>query len=64
MSKDDLWRLYTSRNPSFNRPGNVTMSSSGLRKLFSQTWDIAYKAGGESKQDALGVFEEILKGKK
>jgi hypothetical protein len=41
MTKEELWKVYVNKNPSFNGRGNVTMSAKGLRKLFDTTWDIA-----------------------
>jgi hypothetical protein len=41
MTKEELWKVYSNKNPSFNGRGNVTMSAKGLRKLFDTTWDIA-----------------------
>ena len=45
MSKDELWKAYSSKNPQFEGEGNVTMSRAGLRKLFNQTWDQAHAQG-------------------
>lgn len=45
MTKNELWRIYVKRNPSFEGDGNVTMSARGLRKLFDTTWDTAYWDG-------------------
>lgn len=45
MTKNELWRIYVKRNPSFEGDGNVTMSAKGLRKLFDTTWDTAYYDG-------------------
>lgn len=45
MTKNELWRIYVKRNPSFEGDGNVTMSAKGLRKLFDTTWDTAYWDG-------------------
>ena len=47
MTKNELWRIYVKRNPSFDGDGNVTMSARGLRKLFDTTWDTAYWDGEE-----------------
>lgn len=33
------------RNPSFDGDGNVTLSARGLRKMFEQTWEIAFDSG-------------------
>jgi hypothetical protein len=46
MTESELWEAYSARNPSFaNEEGTVTMSASGLRKLFKQTWSIAHDSG-------------------
>jgi hypothetical protein len=45
MKKSQLWKIYCAKNPSFERDGNVTLSTRGLRKLFNQTWDLAYHEG-------------------
>lgn len=45
MTSTELWEAYSTRNPSFNGDGEVTMSARGLRKLFEQTWSIAYDSG-------------------
>lgn len=45
MKKSQLWKIYVAKNPSFAGDGNITMSARGLRKLFDQTWDLAYHEG-------------------
>jgi hypothetical protein len=45
MTKQKLWAKYTEKNPTFDGLGTVTMSARGLRKMFNQTWDIAFEAG-------------------
>ena len=45
MKKSQLWKIYVAKNPAFERDGNITMSARGLRKLFDQTWDLAYHEG-------------------
>ena len=45
MTKKELWKIYTARNPTFNGEGTVTMTAAGLRKLFDTTWDIAFHDG-------------------
>jgi hypothetical protein len=47
MRKNELWRIYVKKNPSFDGDGNVTMSARGLKKLFDTTWDTAYYDGEE-----------------
>lgn len=51
MSRDELWRKFAERNPSFDGEGSVTLSARGLRKLFRQTWDFAYEAGAAGEDD-------------
>jgi len=45
MNKDELWKLYCSKNPKFLQSGNVTLSAKGLKKLFDQTWKQAHDLG-------------------
>ena len=45
MTRSQLWKIYTDRNPSFDGDGNVTMTARGLRKMFETTWDVAYFDG-------------------
>lgn len=45
MTKPELWKIYTDKNPAFAGDGQVTMSAAGLRKLFDQTWEQAYEQG-------------------
>jgi hypothetical protein len=47
MTKEQLWKIYSRKNPSFNGDGNVTMTARGLRKLFDTTWEIAMYDGEE-----------------
>lgn len=47
MNKDLVWAKYVKANPSFGGDGNVTLSARGLKKLFNQTWDLAFQAGLE-----------------
>jgi hypothetical protein len=47
MTKEQLWKVYCDKNPSFAGSGNVTMSARGLRKLFDTTWDTAMYDGVE-----------------
>ena len=51
MTKEELWKVYSNKNPSFNGRGNVTMSAKGLRKLFDTTWDVAMYDGEEEGED-------------
>ena len=45
MKKSQLWKIYVAKNPAFERDGNVTLSTRGLRKFFDQTWDLAFYEG-------------------
>ena len=47
MTKKELWKIYSKRNPSFDSEGNVTLSAAGLRKMFETTWEIAMYDGEE-----------------
>lgn len=47
MTKEKLWKIYVSKNPSFDGAGSITLSAKGLRKMFDTTWDIAYFDGEE-----------------
>ena len=52
MKKSQLWKIYSAKNPAFERDGNVTLSTRGLRKLFDQTWDYAFHEGEEENEHA------------
>ena len=54
MTKNELWRIYVKKNPSFEGDGNVTMSAKGLRKLFDTTWDTAYYDGESEPVEKTG----------
>jgi hypothetical protein len=45
MTKKELWKIYTVRNPTFDGEGTVTMTAAGLRKMFDTTWDVAFHDG-------------------
>ena len=47
MTKEQLWKIYSRKNPSFDGDGNVTMTAKGLRKLFDTTWEVAMYDGEE-----------------
>jgi hypothetical protein len=51
MTKKELWRQYVAKNPSFEGDDNITMSAAGLRKLFNQTWDMAFECGEEDEDE-------------
>ena len=50
MKKSQLWKIYVAKNPSFAGEGNVTLSARGLRKMFDQTWDLAFHEGEEENE--------------
>lgn len=52
MTREELWEAYTTRNPQFAKKGNVTLSTDGLKRLFEQTWDLAYNEGGKLARGA------------
>lgn len=54
MTKNELWRIYVKKNPSFEGDGNVTMSAKGLRKFFDTTWDTAYYDGEDNLVENTG----------
>jgi len=56
MTKEELWKVYSNKNPSFNGSGNVTMSARGLRKLFDTTWDIAMFDGEMEEEEELRSY--------
>jgi len=62
MTKKELWKIYSKRNPSFDGEGMITLSAAGLRKLFETTWEIAMYDGEEepsSKQPASGNIDAL-----
>ena len=56
MTKEELWNVYSNKNPSFSGRGNVTMSAKGLRKLFDTTWDVAMFDGEMEKEEELRSY--------
>ena len=76
MTSAELWEAYATRNPSFDGEGQVTLSASGIRKLFNQTWSIAYDSGyrrglregvERTKRDSAppsDLFKEIFGGRR
>lgn len=44
MTRDQLWKIYTDKNPQFLDTGSVTMSCESLKKFFDQTWEQAAKS--------------------
>lgn len=69
MTKSELWKIYTDKNPAFAGDGQVTMSAAGLRKLFDQTWEQAYEQGksvgaalAQVSQGSKGRFDDMFRG--
>lgn len=56
MTKDQLWKIYTDKNPKFLGEGNVTLSKKGLKHLFDQTWDQAVTTTIKTKD----IFEKLF----
>ena len=63
MTKQQLWSKYVDKNPSFDEFGTITMSARGLRKLFNQTWDVAFESGlkQEFEDDDEDEYPEPIK---
>lgn len=59
MTKDELWKFYTDRNPQFTGEGNVTMPKAGLKKLFDQTWEQATKEA-EDRNKRRDEFKDLF----
>jgi hypothetical protein len=62
MTKKELWKIYSKRNPSFDGEGMITMSAAGLRKMFETTWEIAMYDGEDeptSKQPPSGNLDAL-----
>lgn len=59
MTQDELWQAYATRNPSFASEGYVTMSAAGLRKLFEQTWTIAFESGKRQAEFVAKVNQSV-----
>jgi hypothetical protein len=65
MTRDELWKLYCDRNPSFsNDGGNVTLGVRGLKKLFEQTWEVARKSGFEHGMAARETADQFRDGER
>ena len=66
MTREELWEAMVRKYPKFGDTGNVTLKTSGLRKLFDVVWDEAYKSGlqqsveRESSADIPSWFNDIL----
>jgi len=47
MKKEELWEIYVTKNPKFATEG-ANLTANGLKKLFEQVWEHAYKSGVSS----------------
>lgn len=47
LSRDELWDLYTRKNPHWLTEG-ATFTPAGVRKLFEQTFDLGHRLGMEN----------------
>ena len=60
MKKDALWKAYVGKNPKLSNDSNtITLTAKGFRKMFEQTYDIAYKRGKEMGK----TIEDVKHGK-
>lgn len=44
MTRDQLWAMYTAKNPHWLTEG-ATLTAAGVRKLFDTTFDVAERHG-------------------
>jgi hypothetical protein len=49
MQKDELWKIYTEKNPDF-LTGPVKFTAKGLKKFFDQTFEMGAKSVKREKQ--------------
>ena len=48
MTKEELWDLYTAKNPQFIKEGaSISFTPKGLRQFFDRTFDHAFQEGLE-----------------
>lgn len=59
MTRERLWQIYCNANPQFVGNGEVTLSAAGLKKLFDQTYDLAFEQGKKSVESK-SLFESIF----
>ena len=46
MKKEDLWKIYCTKNPKFaDDDSQIIFTGRGLKKLFEQTYDAAHSKG-------------------
>lgn len=66
MTKQQLWGIYTTKNPSFLEDGFITLTKDGIKKLFDQTWDQGFQAGMNQSNQATPTppnpMDELFRG--
>lgn len=45
MQSTELWAIFVKKNPQFENKSTVTMTCSGLRKMFDTTWERGHEQG-------------------
>lgn len=65
MTREELWEAMVRKYPKFGNTGNVTLKTSGLRKLFDVVWDEAehhgfYSVREDARQDMPDLFKEFF----
>ena len=63
MNKQQLWKIYTDKNPSFAGDGEITLTAAGLRKLFDTTFEQGIEHGRQRSAIEAAVKEMLSKGK-
>jgi hypothetical protein len=52
MNKEEVWRIYTQKNPCFEQGDPISFTAAGLRKFFDQTWNLATKESQEQSTES------------
>ena len=63
MTKDELWKKYCDKNPTFaDENAEIYMTGRGLKKLFDQTFEMGEKQGRDSAPPTRGkgIFGDIF----
>lgn len=63
MDKQQLWKIYTDKNPSFAGDGEITLTAAGLRKLFDTTFEQGVEHGRRRGAIEAALKETFSKGK-
>jgi hypothetical protein len=61
MTRSQLWKIYTDRNPSFAGDGNVTMTARGPRKMFETTWESLISTEKLSRMDHIVGINKMIR---